>query len=268
MDMRSSGLIRPGIVQPGQPGAALATPEQLRPEAQRLAIYQAAKSIWTYLNDDSFEMHPVGLPSSVDRPKIEDLWTAQVSLWIEQDVAQALRRVNEEAIKDRNLPVEDQWVANLPVKHLVWLRVSDYLVAQAEDSGGLSMSRRGGPMGVAAGNVQFGQQSAAFTNRARTSDFDVVHFAINVVVDARDLPRVLLELCKQNFFTPIQVQYRAVNATAAVNGGYLYGSGPLLNVDIVCEALFFRSNYEPMMPQIVKDILEGKLADREGMGRR
>jgi len=269
-DMRGSGLIRPNIVQPGQPSAAIPTAEQLRPEARRLAVYQAAKSIWTYLNDDSFEMHPIGLPDSVDKPKLEDLWIAQVSLWIEQDVVQALRRVNEEALKGRDLPVEDQWVANLPVKHLVWLRVSDYLIPQSAGvdgrSGGAALLRRGGGVTGGAGGVRFGQQGAAFTDRSRTGDYDVVHFALNVVVDARDLPKVILGLCKQNFITPIQVQYRGVNAAAAANSGYLYGSGPLLNVDIACETLFFRSNYESMMPQTVKDILEGKVTDRTGMG--
>jgi hypothetical protein len=272
-DMRpGSGLARPGIAQPGQqPSAAIPTAEQLRPEAKQLAIYQTAKSIWTYLNDDTFEMHPIGLPDSVDKPKSEDLWAAQMYLWIEQDVGQALRRANEEAIKSRNLPVEDQWVANLPVKHLVWVRLSDYLLSQAAGTegrgGGASILHRGGGgSGGGSGGVRFGQRGEAFTDRSRTGDFDVVHFAINVVVDARDLPKVLLELCRQNFITPIQVQYRAVNATAAAAGGYLYGSGPLLNVDIACEALFFRLNYESMMPQAVKDVLEGKAVDRAGMG--
>jgi hypothetical protein len=269
-DMRGSGPIRPSIVQPGQPSAAIPTAEQLRPEARRLAVYQAAKSIWTYLNDDSFKMHPIGLPDSVDKPKPEDLWAAQVFLWIEQDVVQALRRVNEEAIKGRNLPVEDQWVANLPVKHLVWLRVSDYLIPQSAGvdgrSGGAALLHRGGGATGGAGGVRFGQQGAAFTDRSCTGAYDVVHFALNVVVDARDLPKVILELCKQNFITPIQVQYRGVNAAAAANSGYLYGSGPLLNVDIACETLFFRSNYESMMPQTVKDIFEGKVTDRTGMG--
>jgi hypothetical protein len=195
-----------------------------------------------------------------------------VSLWIEQDIVQALRRVNEEAIKARNLPAEDQWVVNLPVKHLVWLRLSDYLLAQptgaeGRSGGAVSLLHRSGGSGGGSGGVRFGQLSDAFTGRSRNSDYDVVHFAINVVVDARDLPKVLLEICKQNFITPIQVQYRAVNAMTAAANGYLYGSGPLLNVDIACEALFFRSNYESMMPPLVKDILDGKVVDRAGMGR-
>jgi hypothetical protein len=198
-----------------------------------------------------------------------------VFLWIEQDIVQALRRVNEEAIQSRNLPAEDQWVANLPVKHLVSLRVSDYLVSQAAGGeargGGVSLLHKGGGGGGASGSsgssgVRFGQQGEAFTDRGRNSDYDVVHFALNLVVDPRDLPKVLLELCRQNFITPIQVQYRGVNAAAATNGGYLYGSGPLVNVDIACEALFFRSNYESMMPPIVKEILEGKVASNTGMG--
>lgn len=269
VDMRpGAGWARPGSTRLVQQPSHLPL-EQMREDAQNLAVYQTAKSLWTYVGDDSFDMHPIGLPSSVEKPRIEDLWAAQVSLWVEQDVAQALRQTNEEAIRDRNIPVEDRWVANLPVKHLVWLRVSDYLIAQSESRGGYSgpPMRRGVGSTMMTGGLQFGDQAIAFTDRTRTDDYDVVHFAMNVVVDARDLPRLLLALCRQNFITPIQVQYRAVDSAAAAKSGYLYGAAPVLNVDIVCEALFFRSNYEPMMPQIVKDRLEGKAVGGMGMAR-
>ncbi len=265
-------VYRPGATPSGSPQASSGQgAEQMRPDAKRAAVYQAAKSIWTYLNDDSFQAHPIGLPDSNDKPRPEDLWAAQMFLWIDTDIAQALRRANEQAIKARNLPADQQWVAYLPVKHLISLRISEYLGGGATggSSGGADTVRsnsisalysRGGAAPMA--NVRFGQEGIAFTNHARTADYDVVHVALNLVVDPRDLPQVLLELCKQNFITPLQVQYRAVDATAATNAGYLYGSGPLVNVDIVCEVLFFRSIYGAMMPQAVKDLLEGKGSDR------
>jgi hypothetical protein len=252
---------QPGV-QPAQPQAAIPTPEQLRPAAKQAAVYQAARAIWTYVNDDSFEMHPLGSPGSFARPLPEDLWAAQMFLWIDQDVAQALRQVNEQAAQQ--LPEDQRWVANLPVKHLVTLRISDYLTQGATDATGRTSStsvlqRAGGGSSASFSTVRFGSPSIAFTNRMRTSDYDVVQFALNLVVDARDLPKVLAGLCNQNFYTPIQVQYRCVDVMAARDAGYLYGTGPILNVDIVCEGLFFRSIYEPMMPQTVKDILDGRV---------
>jgi hypothetical protein len=67
---------QPGV-QPAQPQAAIPTPEQLRPAAKQAAVYQAARAIWTYVNDDSFEMHPLGSPGSFARPLPEDLWARQ-----------------------------------------------------------------------------------------------------------------------------------------------------------------------------------------------
>jgi hypothetical protein len=259
---------------PAQPQVVLPTPERLRPAAKRAAIYQTALSLWTYVNDDSFQMHPLGLPGSLIRPQAEDLWGAQMFFWIEQDVALALYRVNEQAVKSQNLPADDQWVANLPVKQLVSLRISDYLSAGTADATGHTGStavlyRGGSGASPLAGNLRFGSAGMAFTGHSRTGDsengYDVVHFALNLVVDARELPHVLSELSKQNFITPLQVQYRNVDVMAAREAGYLYGSGPVLNVDIVCEALFFRSIYGPMMPQAVKDILEGKIVAGPGI---
>jgi hypothetical protein len=261
VDMLPPTYLRPGL-QPTQPQVTIPTPEQLRPAAEQAAVYQAARSIWTYVNDDSFDMHPLGQPGSVSRPTPEELWGAQMFLWIEQDVAQALRKVNEQAVGQ--LPEDQRWVAYLPVKHLVELRISDYLTAGTTDMTGRQSSTlvlhrtSGGSTGYLSGsNVRFGSAGASFTNRMRTGDYDVVHFALKLVVDARDLPMVLAQLCKQNFFTPIQVQYRNVDVMAARAAGYLYGTGPIINVDIVCEALFFRLNYERWMPPAVKNILEG-----------
>ncbi len=261
-DVNPMVVPRTGI-QPAQPTVAIPTPEQLRPAARQAAIYQAARSIWTYLNDDSFEMHPLGLPGSVARPTPEDLWAAQMFLWIEQDVAQALRRVNEQAAQ--SLPEDERWVANMPVKHLVALRISDYLTQGATDVTGRTAStpvlqRAAGSAGGAVSTVRFGNVGASFTSRIRTNDYDVVHFVLNLVVDARDMPKVLSELCRKNFFTPIHVQYRVVDVMAARDAGYLYGTGPIVNADIVCEALFFRSIFEPWMPQVVKDILDGRVS--------
>ncbi len=258
---------QPGALTAGRtPEGAIPPREVLLPQAQQIAIYQVATAIWTYTGEQSFMVHP--MVESVERPTPVDLWAAQMFYWIDQDVAQALRNVNEQAAAQ--LPEDQQWVAHLPVKHLVSLDISDYITSSADrdisgggrgggfSSGSMSVLHGGQAGRSGSGNMAIGTTDLSFTGRGRTGEYDVVQFALNLVIDARALPRVLTALAKQNFYTPITVQYRDVNMTAARERGYLYGSEPAIDVDIVCEALFFREIYEKMMPEEVKARLGGE----------
>ena len=107
---------------------------------------------------------------------------------------------------------------------------------------------------------QLGSVDASFTKRSRHDLYDVMHFELQVVIDARDMLAVVNELCKKRLFTPLVVSYQAVDAKAARDAGYLYGSEPAVRASIVCEALFLRKNYESLMPQEVKDMLTEQVA--------
>ena len=166
----------------------------------------------------------------------------------------------------RNLP-EDQWVANLPVKHLVWLRISDYLIPGRQRREPADAS--GAPLLAPAAAQSLRRQrcgSAAKRGLYRSRPHQRVRRRPFRHESGGGCPRPA-EGARWNCASRISSRRSRCStapstSTAATNAGYLYGSGPLLNVDIVCEALFFRSNYEPMMPQIVKDMLEGKVAAR------
>lgn len=258
------------------PGSATASPaappavkipskEQLMPEAKSVATYETARRIWTYIDEGSLEMHPIGSPSFMKAPDELDMWAAQMFYWIEKDVVEALARVNKQATA--SLPEDQHWVAYLPVKHLVSLTLSDYVISATTDvmshNSSAAVLRRNiqnSSARTGAAVVSFGDKSNAYTGRTRSDEYDVVHVAMNLVVDARDLPKVLVELSKQNLITPLNVQYRNVDVIAAREAGYLYGSGPVIDVDMVCEMLFYRSIYEAWMPELVRKMLSGEIA--------
>jgi hypothetical protein len=268
-DPLRSGMVPPMPLRPGVTGAAPAAPtvkiptkEELTPEAKRIATQETARRIYTYIDDNSLEMHPIGSPSFVVAPSEVDMWAAQVFYWIEKDVIDALRRVNDQA----DVPEDQRWVAYLPVKHLVSLNISEYLGNMVTDvmthatASAILHANSSGSSRSSSAPVSFGDRANAFTNRSRNEQYDVVHVAMNLVVDARYLPKVLIELCKQNLITPLDVQYRNVDVMTAREAGYLYGSGPVIDVDIVCEMLFYRSIYDAWKPEIVRKSLSGELA--------
>lgn len=252
------------------------TRDELMPEAKLIAIYETARRIYTYIDDNALEVSPMDSPTFVQAPDEVDMWSAQMFYWIEKDVIDALRRVNDQAAA--NLPEDQRWVAYLPVKHLVGLSISDYVgsAASAADPASRGMGSSLAVLHRGMGSSRqsnsallnsYGTAASAFTDRSRNDQYDVVHVAISMVVDARDLPEVLIELCKQNFITPLDVQYHSVDVAGAREAGYLYGSGPVIAVDVVCEMLFFRSLYDGMKPDKVKKILSGEMQSDDGSGR-
>jgi len=275
--VRRPTRLTPGIspTRTARPEQTGPSPQQIEADAKQLAIYKTAKSIWTYISDDSFQVHPLAVSDEMPSPL--HMWSAQVMLWIEQDVAQALRRVNEAAAKV--LPEDQRWVAYLPVKHIVRLDISDYLTEGGAGEGGRRVSlailhnfeglSAYGARSIAYGGSGyglFGTPDAAFTGRQGSELYDVVHFKLDVVVDPRQMLVILNELCKQNFFTPLLVQYEAVDVPTAREAGYEYGSEPAVKATIVCEVLMFREIYGSLMPQEVKDLLSGK-GQQADMGR-
>ncbi len=180
-----SPVVRPGV--PGtlgasQPHVKLPTHDELVPQAKLIATYETARRIWTYIDDESLDMHPIGSPSFVQAPDSVDMWSAQMFYWIEKDIIDALHKVNADAAA--SLPADQQWVAYLPVKHLVSLRISDYLSGGMADMSGRTSSvailHRNSqpnvmPRTSSGGRLSMGSTADAFTGRTSNDQYDVVH---------------------------------------------------------------------------------------------
>jgi len=235
------------------------TPEELAAEvpAIRLGIRQA-RGIYCYANDDSFDQRPVVVDFQRP-PPVDEFWYAQMSLWIQQDVVQALAGLNNriaDGLKGRG---EDPWVGNLPVKHVQSFIVGGYLPQQDGESDPATHGRARRSTGSAAGVL-------AFTQRSGTDSVDVIRFSLRLVVEARMLPSVIDEICKAGFYTPLLVQYDAVPPTTSLES-YIYGPGPAIEVDLQFEGCFLRDKYAKWMPESVKvAIREGRAVGQSTPG--
>jgi len=255
--LRGTGDLRFSYRRPSRSGGrrdedqqADMTPEELAAEIPqvRLSIRQA-RSIYCYANKDSFDQRLVVV--EFERPPpIDEFWYAQMSLWIQQDVVQALAGLNNRIADGLKSRGEDPWVGNLPVKHLQRFIVGGYLPPQGGADDSAAHGRRRRSSGSAAGDM-------AFTQRSGTKDVDVIRFSLELLVEARMLPSVIDEICKAGFYTPLLVEYEAKPPTTSL-WGYIYGSDPAIEVDLQFEGCFLRDKYDKWMPESVK------VAIREG----
>ena len=252
---------------PGRPGGpagqakklAEMTPEELvqaDPEA-RISVLRAHE-IYCYAGPDSFDRREdiLGVPM----PTLGDMWYAQMSLWVQDDLVKALAGVNEAAaakIVEQD-PEAKPWVGVLPVKRIVAIAIGGYVgPAGGGGLGGLGGGRGGRP--AAAAKSSAGDPSLVFTQRGGTDSVDVIHLSIQLVVEARMLPTIIDAISEAGFYTPLLVNYQAISPNPGWIG-FIYGSDPAIEVTILWEGAFLRAKYDAWMPQEVKDAIPAGVA--------
>lgn len=193
------------------------------------------------------------------------LWEAQLELWIMQDIARAIARVNAVDNPSAN-------VATVPVKRLLNVAVVPGYVG-IHTKGGLedSSSRRTGAMRIADADGLYDppdhptlddpdkRLQAAFhytpTGRVSNALYDVRHAQLRAVVDVRRLPELLDALSHVNFMTVLGVGIRDVNEFEHLREGYFYGTGDAVEVTLLIESIWLRTWTEPLMPDTTKRYL-------------
>ncbi len=248
---------RPAFTFPGGPPG---TPSRTGgpAEAARLkAQVEKARSIRCYVTaapeaqSPTFHVVPIGVGGD---PRPDEMWYAQVSLWIQQDVVDALAALNDQAAKE--LPAEiDADVSTLPVKRLQSIRLEGYVTE-------LGFVPFPGPRGSSAA-----APPPSFTGKVGDSRFDVVRFTVEVVVDQRKLLAVIDALTRQNFFVLVSSEYKAVPPTDPDRvQGYLYGSDPVVRATLGFEAYMARDVYEKYFPPDIRKVLAvaDKAKDKKG----
>jgi len=98
------------------------------------------------------------------------------------------------------------------------------------------------------------------TGRVCNPLYDVIQFHVEMNVDATKLPMILTELQRGHLITVFRVDAQVVDARAAVTeGGYVYGSAPIVQLWLECEELFMRGwttdPAAPLMPPTVQTAL-------------
>lgn len=221
--------------------SGLITEKEARESAEARASIRRARSIYCYATRDSFDENMEVYQGLSPRPS--QMWRAQLSLWIQQDVVDALARVNNRTAEDLKSQGQKPWVGVLPVKDLISMRVSGYVPV------GSSIARAAKVRGEDPVDPP-GKAETVFTKNKSTDLYEVVQFTLKMVVDVRALPVIIDEISKDRFHTLLNIAYvyeRDALENLAMEGK-VYGSQPSVKVLMDFESVFFGDPYRCMMP--------------------
>ncbi len=205
-------------------------------------------SVHMYIDAEAFGIHP--LVNDTGAPNAVDIWQAQMSLWIQQDMAAALARCNEErAAELRKQSAEDRaWVAYLPVKRLIACSIDDAL----GDGGGSGL---------------YSDFAESFTGMQNNDKRFVVPIQLKLIVEEAYVMKLLDHICRVGFYTPISVAYSAVKPDPVFET-YIYGDEPVVELTLDLEGYYFRKVFDQWIPKELEMVLRTPGADREGGARR
>jgi hypothetical protein len=216
---------------------------------------------------DETSMHMAVVESSVPTFTNDLLWMAQLSLWVQQDIAAAIREANQGYRLARKANARGEGVPSSAVKRLVGINVLGYVMNRAGGGTGMAADETGLPPqpagdvgGVAAAkSLVYLSQAASrptggagspnlLTERHCNPVYDVVHYEFTVIVASTELVRLYKSLMARNLHTILDVKTRAVGKEgasgrrdamgASVRGDlYYYGTDPVVEARITCELL-------------------------------
>lgn len=249
--LRTPGMPRTTAITP----AKVLTPEEAMQEDPAVrASLRRAKKIYCYATVDNLDRRPNITDLQGKPPVIDDVWYAQMALWIQEDVLGAVARLNQRIAE--TLPEKERWVGYLPVKEISNVAIGWYVPAVTAGAGAtpglrpVVSGQQGGPPP--------GDGTLVLTQRGTDPNFDVIQFALEIVVEARMLPMVIDEIQKAGYYTPLLVTYQEVPPNLQMAGA-IYGAQPTIKARIEWEGCYLRSKYEKLMPETVKKaIAEGR----------
>lgn len=210
---------------------------------------------------------------------LQDCWDSQIALWIYEDVADTVIKINGTSAQ----------VPAAPVKRVLGVRFAGPVIVRGGkkqmfygEMGGLGR----GMMGMSGSQVRdmpnyvTAMLPSNFvplspTGRVSNDDVDIVHFALSVVLDNRFVLTFMKELCseKPHSFYPkydsskekvqschnqisiLQSNISVINPMQSEHELYRYGQGASMRVDLVCEYLFVREGYDMVKPDLIKERL-------------
>ncbi|MCH7592260.1 MAG: hypothetical protein IH989_05730 [Planctomycetes bacterium] len=197
-----------------------------------------------------------------DELYLDEVWWAQVGYWIQKDVIEAITAINDEAAVEASKAGIESSVNVMPVKDVISIRLSDgYIPRDGEEYFGDS------PGGYAPARP-VGTPETVFTHSGSTDWYEVVQFTIKLVMDQRDIPRLVNRLSKDRFHVLLRVAYKVVPPNRRMIGK-IYGAEPVVNVVLDFETTMLGEEFRKWMPQDTCEMFEidcPELEDEEGDG--
>lgn len=221
----------------------------------------------------SFDVHHPGIPTPSQNalPTIVDVWAAQLGIWVQEDIVDAIVKTNGNA----------QGVTNSVVKRLHEIKVpKEYVTKMGRipltDESGVSMrldqrqqqaaEPDAVPMDLGDPNKppKDGKQSA--TGRIGNDLYDVLHFSLVVDLDATRFREFMANLVSNRHITILSVDLEGVDRDREFQNLYIiYGDQPVVRMRLTCEALMFREWTLPLMPKEVQKLLNIQEPGETGM---
>lgn len=209
-----------------QMAGVLESPEAMaeKQAREKLSIDYSERG-WIYATRD--ETNPIAGFEPVLQPGGRmRLYQAWVHTRVVRDVAVAFRQTVEDVLKrdPANKGVanvlEKATVAQSPIKQLLGIRLHSEGLPY---TGGQAVYTRGGHAGIlapaAAGGAAGKAAAPTLTGRATNQQFDVIRYAVDVVMDERYLGDLQRNLYRQNDHCVLNIQVEHVSPTAGARGG-------------------------------------------------
>lgn len=170
-----------------------------------------------------------------------DIWWAQLKLWIQEDAVNAIAAVNEDAARQRE---EAPWVGVMPVKEVVSIRVCDEFILPD------TVGRVADPKGDEPALPPCGVTQTSFTGAVSNDLYEVTQFTLKLVMDERDIPKLIEKLSANSFHTLIRMTYLAEPVNRTMNGK-IYGAEPVVRVVMDWETILLGDVFRPLMPDSI-----------------
>ena len=250
-------------------GVAVAKTAKVMTEQEKLQLQRARNpKLQMYLVDpyQTFGVPQWAMPGVPVSPTLRRAWYGQVKLWIIEDFVAALGGTNMDTPAVRN-PKADPGkltgnrfsVEQSIVKHLKGIRIGPTPDGVMLALGG-GLKGSGGPstMGTLPEDPYAqpadvkpakpaartpGKAGSAFTGRKPCKFYDVTYVGVRVVIDSRQIRRLMKHVDGKRFYTVVSLRVKEVDHKAARTAGFWYGTQPMVDLILVYEALLFREVY-------------------------
>ncbi|HUS90338.1 MAG TPA: hypothetical protein VM695_00765 [Phycisphaerae bacterium] len=164
------------------------------------------------------------------RAQPDQLWRAQVNLWVTGEILRVIAETNRQLLEQHvkaGLDPNQGSVLNSAVKRLVKININEAV---------------GGAVGGAFGGGT--RQATGLTGRANTADYAVFTYRITVIMPTGQVDRLMNNLMSQNYHTVTNIQIGPIPRER----NYYYGPEPVMMVGIDGEMLLLTKWIRPLMP--------------------
>jgi len=215
---------------------------------------EAAQGHRIYLDPAAIAQSPALAPTAGQSAKDDELWYAQMGLWVEMDVVSSIHRLNAGATNVIKAPVKQ--LESLTIQFdstMYWPAPTETAAAPAASGSDSSAATPASTSDTDAFTKNFVDNP---TGRTSNALYDVVHFTLTLDVDAGAVQSVLTELEAGKFITVYQVDAESVDSVSMAEQGFVFGERPVVRLAMKCEALFLRKWTKPLMPTVIKTLLK------------